>query len=42
MGDDWAGRFDDLAGLCEVVYLPRTTGISTTKIKLDVIEKTLM
>ena len=41
MGDDWAGRFDDLASLCEVVYLPRTTGISTTKIKLDVIEKTL-
>lgn len=35
MGDDWAGKFDDLADLCEVVYLPRTEGISTTKIKED-------
>lgn len=30
MGDDWAGRFDDLADVCEVVYLPRTPAISTT------------
>lgn len=30
MGDDWAGRFDELADLCEVVYLPRTPSISTT------------
>lgn len=30
MGDDWAGRFDDLRSLCEVVYLPRTPSISTT------------
>jgi choline-phosphate cytidylyltransferase len=30
MGDDWAGRFDELADLCEVVYLPRTPAISTT------------
>ncbi len=30
MGDDWAGRFDHLADLCEVVYLPRTPSISTT------------
>ncbi len=35
MGDDWAGKFDDLSELCEVVYLPRTEGISTTKIKND-------
>lgn len=35
MGDDWEGRFDDLKTLCEVVYLPRTEGISTTKIKED-------
>ena|SRR5690554_3731734 len=33
MGDDWAGRFDDLNDLCEVVYLPRTRDISTTDIK---------
>lgn len=35
MGDDWEGKFDDLKELCEVVYLPRTEGISTTKIKND-------
>lgn len=33
MGDDWEGKFDDLKDLCEVVYLPRTEDISTTKIK---------
>ncbi|TDQ36710.1 adenylyltransferase/cytidyltransferase family protein [Thiopseudomonas denitrificans] len=33
MGDDWAGKFDDLSSLCEVVYLPRTLGISTTDIR---------
>ncbi|MFD0668497.1 adenylyltransferase/cytidyltransferase family protein [Ramlibacter sp. MAHUQ-53] len=36
MGDDWAGRFDDLRSLCEVVYLPRTRGISTTDLKREV------
>jgi choline-phosphate cytidylyltransferase len=30
MGDDWAGRFDELTDACEVVYLPRTPAISTT------------
>lgn len=35
MGDDWAGKFDDLKDICEVIYLPRTEGISTTKIKKD-------
>ena len=35
MGSDWAGssKFDYLKDYCEVVYLPRTEGISTTKIK---------
>ncbi|WP_249869612.1 glycerol-3-phosphate cytidylyltransferase [Oceanobacillus saliphilus] len=33
MGDDWKGKFDFLADYCEVVYLPRTEGISTSKIK---------
>lgn len=33
MGDDWTGRFDDLRGLCEVVYLPRTPEISSTLIR---------
>ncbi len=35
MGDDWEGQFDFLKDYCEVVYLPRTEGISTTKIKTD-------
>ncbi|MBP5331937.1 MAG: glycerol-3-phosphate cytidylyltransferase [Lachnospiraceae bacterium] len=35
MGDDWTGKFDFLKEYCEVVYLPRTEGISTTKIKED-------
>ena len=35
MGDDWAGKFDFLKDYCEVVYLPRTEGISTSKIKED-------
>lgn len=32
MGDDWAGRFDEMKEFCEVVYLPRTPSISTTEI----------
>ena len=38
MGDDWEGKFDFLKEYCEVVYLPRTEGISTTKIKKDLNE----
>ncbi len=33
MGDDWKGSFDFLKETCEVVYLPRTTGISTSSVK---------
>lgn len=33
MGNDWEGKFDFLKPHCEVVYLPRTEGISTTHIK---------
>ena len=33
IGEDWAGKFDELKALCEVVYLPRTDGISSTEIK---------
>lgn len=35
MGDDWKGKFDFLKEYCDVVYLPRTVGVSTTKIKQD-------
>lgn len=33
MGHDWEGKFDFLKEYCEVHYLPRTKGISTTQIK---------
>ncbi len=39
MGDDWKGKFDFLSDLCQVVYLPRTPEISTTKIKSDLLSK---
>lgn len=35
IGDDWKGKFDFLKEQCEVVYLPRTEEISSTKIKKD-------
>ena len=37
MGSDWQGNknFECLKDICEVIYLPRTEGISTTKIKKD-------
>jgi len=33
MGDDWRGKFDFLKDYCQVIYLSRTDGISTTQIK---------
>lgn len=33
MGSDWKGKFDELKDYCEVVYLPRTKGISSTLLK---------
>ncbi len=35
MGEDWTGEFDFLQNYCEVIYLSRTKGTSTTKIKKD-------
>lgn len=32
MGDDWQGKFDHLQQLCRIMYLPRTSAISTTAI----------
>lgn len=39
MGDDWAGKFDELSNKVEVIYLPRTQGISTTDIKTVIARK---
>lgn len=39
MGSDWEGKFDELKEHCNVIYLPRTEGVSTTKIKTDLLNK---
>ncbi|ADC88270.1 glycerol-3-phosphate cytidylyltransferase [Staphylococcus lugdunensis] len=39
MGHDWEGEFDFLKDKCEVVYLKRTEGISTTQIKQELYGK---
>ncbi len=39
IGDDWRGKFDFLEDLCQVVYLPRTDGISTTERKQQIVSK---
>lgn len=33
VGSDWLGRFDYLKKYCEVIYLDRTTGISSTELR---------
>lgn len=32
MGNDWEGKFDIYKDICEVRYLPRTEGISTSEL----------
>ncbi|PWZ70893.1 glycerol-3-phosphate cytidylyltransferase [Staphylococcus pseudintermedius] len=39
MGHDWEGEFDFLKDKCEVIYLKRTEGISTTQIKQELYGK---
>lgn len=39
MGDDWEGKFDFLKDYCEVIYLPRTKGISSSKIKENILRQ---
>lgn len=33
VGSDWVGKFDYIREYCEVVYLPRTQGVSSTEIR---------
>ena len=35
VGSDWQGHFDYLSEYCDVVYLDRTQGISSTEIRSD-------
>ena len=39
MGSDWRGKFDHLGDLCEVVYLDRTEGLSSTSIRGQLIPR---
>lgn len=39
MGDDWAGKFDFMTETCNVVYLSRTPGVSSTQIKQKMFSK---
>ena len=36
IGSDWRGKFDFLKKYCEVVYLERTDGISSTKVRNEI------
>lgn len=33
IGDDWAGKFDDLSDICDVQYLTRTPNVSSTLLR---------
>ena len=35
IGSDWEGKFDYLLEFCEVVYLPRTEGVSSTMLRAE-------
>ena len=35
IGSDWEGKFDYLKEFCDVVYLPRTEGISSTMLRAE-------
>lgn len=35
IGDDWVGKFDHLSRYCEMIYLERTKGISSTQIRQE-------
>jgi len=38
IGNDWKGKFDFLKNYCDVVYLERTDGISTTDVKNHIVK----
>lgn len=35
VGSDWVGKFDYLSEYCQVVYLPRTRGVSSTELRAN-------
>lgn len=38
IGSDWEGKFDYLKEYCDVVYVPRTEGISSTQLRAELTE----
>lgn len=42
IGSDWEGKFDYLKEFCEVIYLPRTEGISSTMLREESQKKVRM
>lgn len=42
IGSDWKGKFDYLNEFCQVVYLPRTEGISSTQLREETQESVKM
>ena len=36
MGSDWKNKFSDLNNITQVIYLPRTKNISSTKLKVNI------
>lgn len=35
VGSDWAGKFDYLNEYCQVIYLPRTEGVSSSEVRAE-------
>jgi len=33
IGNDWKGEFDELEDICDIIYIDRTKGISTSNLK---------
>ncbi|MBT4478283.1 MAG: adenylyltransferase/cytidyltransferase family protein, partial [Flavobacteriales bacterium] len=33
IGNDWKGEFDELSDICDIIYIDRTKGLSTSKLK---------
>jgi len=33
IGNDWKGEFDELSDICDIIYIDRTKGISTSNLK---------
>ena len=36
IGDDWKGEFDELSDICDIIYIDRAKGISTSNHKDNV------